>query len=506
MADGTNAVGNLAKKLEGKGILLSSDVDNLLLEGIDIDLISGKLVEKYPNPESVQIVDATVIKGIVEELKIDKAPVPLEIKARVGFRPAAAEVEARYSIGNGKQQNDGLRTEGSVSDFVAYFRSRLDKIKPFISTHSAASGMSPNLEAIRSYTNGREVTICGIVSNKITTKNGNIMTLIEDETADAKVIFMNATSEKARSLFGLAGEIINDEVIAVKGRISGPFVIANELIFPNVPLRERKTIDEDLAIAFVSDIHVGSKRFMEKNFSKMVEWLNGNADIGPKGLAGKVKYMVIAGDVADGIGVYPGQDRDLSILDVYLQYKRLAELLEDIPDYIQVFALPGNHDAVQAAEPQPALGNDIMKDFKKDNIHFVPNPSYLTLHGIKVLAYHGTSLDSIISAVPGMSYAAPEKAMVETLKRRHLSPIYGGNIIVPSRNDTLVIDTIPDILHMGHLHKNGITNYHGVDVVNSGTWQARTDYQIKLGHMPTPCVMPVYDAKKGSYVNIDFNG
>ncbi len=505
MADGANAVGNLVKKLEGKGILLSSDVDNALLEGIDIDMVSGKLIEKYPDPSAIQVVGSGVIKDIIEELKTDKAPVPLEIKAKAGFRPAAAEVEARYSIGNGKQQESN-RTEGSVGDFVEYFRNRLQKIKPFISTHSAASGMVPNLESIKAYTNGRELTICGIVSNKITTKNGNIMALIEDETGDAKVMFMNGTSEKAKSLFALAGEVINDEVIAVKGRISGPFVIANELIFPNVPIKERKVIDDDLAVAFLSDVHVGSKKFMEKNFLKMVDWLNGNVDIGPKGLAGKIKYMVLAGDVADGIGVYPNQDKDLAILDVYMQYKRLSELLENIPDYIQVFVLPGNHDAVQSAEPQPAIGIDMLKEFRRDNIHFVSNPSYLTLHGIKVLAYHGTSLDSIISAVPNMSYSMPEKAMVETLKRRHLSPIYGGNIIVPSRTDNLVIDTIPDILHMGHLHKNGITNYHGVDVVNSGTWQARTDYQVKLGHMPTPCVMPVYDAKKGGYVNMDFNG
>ena len=505
MANGMNAVGNLVKKLEGKGILLSSDVDNTLLEGIDIDLVSSKLIEKHSDSSQMLVVGSDVIRGIIDELKTDKAPLPLDIKARAGFRAAAAEVEARYSIGNGKQQDD-MRTEGSVNDFVAYFRSRLQKIKPFVSTHSAANGMVPSLELIKSYTNGREVTICGIVSNRIVTKNGNIMVLIEDETGDAKVMFMNGTSDKARSLFSLAGDIINDEVIAVKGRISGPFVIANELIFPNVPIKERKTIDEDLAIAFISDVHVGSKRFMEKNFLKMVDWLNGNVDLGPPGLASKIKYIVMAGDVADGIGVYPGQDRDLAILDVYMQYKRLAELVENIPDYIHVFMLPGNHDAVQSAEPQPAISNDILKDFKRDNIHFVPNPSYLTLHGIKVLAYHGTSLDSIIASVPNMSYAAPEKAMGETLKRRHLSPIYGGNIIVPSKTDNLVIDTVPDILHMGHLHKNGITNYHGVDVVNSGTWQARTDYQIKLGHMPTPCVMPVFDAKKGSYVNMDFNG
>ena len=84
---------------------------------------------------------------------------------------------------------------------------------------------------------------------------------------------------------------------------------------------------------------------------------------------------------------------------------------------------------------------------------------------ITVALYHGTSLDSIIASIPNNSYAKPEKAMVELLKRRHLSPIYGGNIIVPSKNDSMIIEKAPDILHMGHIHKNGITNYHGVAIV-----------------------------------------
>ena len=122
-----------------------------------------------------------------------------------------------------------------------------------------------------------------------------------------------------------------------------------------------------------------------------------------------------------------------------------------------------------------------------------------------MLTYHGTSLDSIIATIPNMSYAKPEQAMIEILKRRHLSPIYGGNTIVPSRMDTLVIDKVPDILHMGHIHKNGLANYHGIHIVNSGTWQDRTDYQIKQGHIPTPAQMPVFDAKVNNFKIIDFS-
>ena len=368
---------------------------------------------------------------------------------------------------------------------------------------NSLNGMVSTLEGIRSYSDGREITALGMISSKITTKNGNIMVVIEDETGEAKIMFMNGTSKKSLELFEKARHLVEDEVIAVSGKISGPFIIASEFVWPDIPINDRKQSEEDVAIAFISDVHVGSKFFMERNFSNFIKWLNGNYEK-REDLAGKVKYLVVGGDVVDGIGVYPNQDRSLTVLDIYAQYKIFFNFISMIPDYIQVFVIPGNHDAVQRAEPQPQLSSELVGDFKADNVHIIPNPSFLTLHGINVLAYHGASLDSIINAVPGTSYAKPEKAMIEILKRRHLSPIYGGNMIVPSKNDNMVIDKVPDILHMGHVHKNGMANYHGVDIINSGTWQSTTDYQLSLGHVPTPCVVPIYEAKGNRFTTINF--
>jgi DNA polymerase II small subunit len=95
--------------------------------------------------------------------------------------------------------------------------------------------------------------------------------------------------------------------------------------------------------------------------------------------------------------------------------------------------------------------------------------------------------------------------MVEILRRRHLSPIYGGNKVLPTRRDYLIIDEVPDILHMGHIHKNGATDYHGTLVINSGTWQSRTSYQIKQGHIPSPAILPVYELKSMNLSYVDFN-
>jgi DNA polymerase II small subunit len=492
---------SLSRTLSQARILLAADVDADLVKGVDINVIISRLIEIHKNDNSISIADRAEISSILEQIKIEKMPKPIELARGTNPNTMASNVESDYEIYKVEHES----AEGTVNDFINYFRNRIERIKKIIENRRIAANLAPNIEAIKKYTNGREVVIAGIVSNKIITKNKNLMVVVEDQTADFKIIFINGNSAESKALFESASRIINDEVIAIKGKISNQFIIANEIIWPDIPIKEKKVIDEDIAIAFISDIHVGSKQFMSKNFSNMIRWLNGEMTTKSAALAGKIKYLVMAGDVADGVGIYPDQEYDLAVPDVYLQYKMLMNFIGSIPDYIEVFIMPGNHDAVQRAEPQPELGKDLINDFKMDNVHFVSNPCKLKLHGIDVLSYHGTSLDSMISAIPDMSYARPEKAMIEILKRRHLSPIYGGNVVVPSRNDQMVIEEVPDILHMGHIHKNGLSEYHGVTVVNSGTWQARTNFQVRTGHIPTPCILPVYETKTRNVTMLNFD-
>ena len=496
-----NALKELVRVLSQSKILVSADVRADVLEGVEVDLLASKLIDTHKADTALAVINETEIRQTIEGLRVDKAPLPVEVIRSADFKPYASDIDARYSISNKPAE----RAEGTTADFVSYFRDRLAKTKRLIGEHRRDGyGHVQTLDMLKNFADGKEVMIVGVVTNRVTTKKGHTMVILEDETSEVRVLFINGTSQQARQLTERANTVIQDEVIAVKGKISGIFVMANEVVWPDIPIREKKKVEEDVAIAFMSDIHIGSKRFMQKNFQNMLEWINGSSGVGHRELAGKIKYIVMAGDVVDGIGVYPGQERDLAIFDIYAQYKELFDYIDTIPDYIHVFVLPGNHDAVQRAEPQPPLTSDLLRDFKKDNVHIVSNPSNMTLHGLDVLAYHGTSLASMISAIPGMSFSQPERVMIEVLKRRHISPVYGGNVIVPSKEDNLVIEKVPDILHMGHVHKNGIANYHGVEVVNSGTWQSITDYQISQGLIPTPCILPVYEAKSHAFTSLSF--
>lgn len=498
---GENAVKELVKRLSKVGVLVAADVKQESIQGFDIDDIASRIIERRIADPAMDMVNGTTLDSIIDEIQLEKAPKPIEVLQKTEFTAEASGIDANYSISNREIEY----SNGTVDGFVSHFRSRLQQLRYIVEQHRGSlTGMLASLEGLNSYSSGREVTIVGIISNKISTKNGNIMAVIDDETAEAKVMFMNGTSQQARQLFEKARHLVNDEVIAIKGKISGPFVIASELVWPDVPIQERKEVEDDIAIAYVSDIHIGSRFFMERNFSNFIKWTNGS--YGERNdIASKLKYIVVGGDIVDGIGVYPNQDKELTILDIYAQYKIFFNYISLIPEHIHVFVIPGNHDAVQRAEPQPQLSAELIGDFKLENVHILPNPSFLTLHGLEVLVYHGTSLDSVISAIPGMTYANPEKPMIEVLKRRHLSPIWGGNIIVPSKNDNMVIDKVPDVLHMGHVHKNAMANYHGVDIINSGTWQSTTDYQLMQGHVPSPCIVPIYETKGSKFTTMSFN-
>ncbi len=96
---------------------------------------------------------------------------------------------------------------------------------------------------------------------------------------------------------------------------------------------------------FISDTHVGSDTFLEPAWNRFADWL---AD-------SDYSYLLIAGDLVDGIGIYPGQDAELHIKNIYEQYDAFGAMMQDLPSRMKIIISPGNHDVVRGAEPQPVL-------------------------------------------------------------------------------------------------------------------------------------------------------
>jgi DNA polymerase II small subunit len=295
---------------------------------------------------------------------------------------------------------------------------------------------------------------------------------------------------KKKSLLLLQDQVVCFAVIKTRTNL----FLAEDIIFPEIGKKSQQRAQEPVYAVLTSDLHIGSNKFEKEAFKRFILWLRGKyGGEQMKEIASRVKYLLIAGDIVDGVGVYPNQARELSIRDVHKQYSFAAKYIEKIPDYIEIVISPGNHDAARKALPQPAIPDEYLAGMLgKKNIHSVGSPCLLSLHGVEVLMYHGRSLDDILGVIPGMDHNHPEKGMKLLMQSRHLAPVYGGKTMLSAENrDYLVIDRVPDIFHAGHIHVLGYCNYRGVLVVNSGGWQQQTDYMEKLGLVPTPGKVPV---------------
>ena len=415
-----------------------------------------------------------------------------EVIVKKGRRRIAEEYDSEIEL---RDVSKNASSRGCIEGFVEHFNSRYEKgLKVFrerkhlIDSHTVEQALAAGGKS--------DVKIIGLVESVRESKKGNTIIFIEDPTGVVPVVVLKSDRELAE----FARTIVNDDILAVEGVTGsreGGIVIAKTLSFPDVPYqRATESRSEPLAIALVSDIHVGSFEFMEKEFLRFLKWLN--CEVGSsrqRELAERVKYMVVAGDLVDGVGIYPGQIDDLNIKDIFSQYKRLSELFDMIPDYIEIIVGPGNHDATRQAEPQTPIFEDYAPElYENPMIHMVGNPCYARLHGTSVLAYHGRSMDDIISKVPGNSYSEPDKAMLNLLKKRQLVPIFGEKVPVsPGTEDCLFIDEVPDILHCGHVHTTGVQSYRGVTIVNSGAFQSQTDFQKRLNMQPDPGKVPIYE-------------
>jgi len=388
-------------------------------------------------------------------------------------------------------------SDGKIFDFITLFQDRYKTLSAIIKKKMEYRD-AINIEKINE---GENVSVIGIISNKFDSKD-SITLVIEDLTKDINVIINK--KDLPPNTEQIVKSLVLDEVIGVKGKVAkdGKTIFASDITEPDIPYDfVPNKSEKDVYVAFISDLHIGSVLFLQKEFENFLDWLNlkrNRIDI-----AEKVKYVLIAGDIVDGIGVYPHQEKELALLDIYKQYDFTAELIGKIPSDIEIIIIPGNHDAVRISEPQPEIDKKFAQRlYNMKNVHLCKNPAYVNIEGVNILMYHGASLDNLIRAIPGLSYSEPEKAMREFLKKRHLSPIYAD--IFPTENDNLVIKNIPDIIHCGHIHSNGYENYKGVHLINSGCFQGKTKFQEELGHEPTPARVPVMNLKTHNLTILDF--
>lgn len=417
------------------------------------------------------------------------------------FYPYAKDLKA--SINVLEDATGKLSSNGTLEEYLQYFQDRFKRIERLLRQRIDVKAATPILEALKSPAKTKLKIIC-MVTEKRESKNQMILS-VEDLQGSATVLVPQKAPEEVhkKALLLLLDQVICLAVIKTRSNL----FLAEDIIFPEIGRKTQQRAQEPVYAVLTSDLHIGSTKFQKEAFKRFILWLNGKyGNEQMKEIASRVKYLLIAGDIVDGVGIYPNQAKELSIRDVHKQYNFAAKYIEKIPEYIEIIISPGNHDASRKALPQPAIPQDYLNGLQGKNIHSVGSPCLLSLHGVEVLMYHGRSLDDIIAVIPGMDHEHPEKAMKLLMQSRHLAPLYGGKTMLsPENRDFLVIDRVPDIFHAGHIHVLGYCNYRGVLVVNSGGWQGQTEYMEKLGLVPTPGKVPVVNLQTLETTVLSFN-
>ncbi len=516
-----------------RGLLLDVEVLELLGETGDVESVKF-IIEKIKNHTQKRIITKKLFsenKDIVNRFfsylpeenqkKLEKLKIQLGINITISKEvsiettqpPKETKVIDLIKVADSNANNVKIFSSNSpigkkieVSDFINYFKNRFIEIKNILQNNYILNNLVSINKISRDRTN---FSVIGIVYDKKISKNKNILLDVEDLTGKIRVFINNNKPE----LYQKAEEITLDSVIGINGSGNREIIFANEIVFPDSIILERKKSPIDESALFIGDLHYGSKKFLEENFLKFIDCINNKLPKAPE--SEKVKYLFIVGDMVTGIGNYPNQEGDLKIKDLEEQFIGIAELLSKIRRNVKIIISPGNHDCVRLMEPQPILDEKYAWPlYNMKNVILTENPATINIGAVKnfpgfnVLTYHGFSFPYYANSIPKLMAEkvmnSPEKIMSYLLKNRHLAPTHTSTQYFPNKEDKHFIKEIPDIFFAGHTHKSAISYYNNILLVSSSSWEEKTPYQEKFGNEPDHCKVPMFNLKTRAVKMLDF--
>lgn len=388
----------------------------------------------------------------------------------------------------------------TVDDFVALYNRRFAMLEALLRTRSELAGLV-SINRLKSKPERERGAIIGMLLDKSVTAKKHLLLTLEDPTGTVKAL---ATANRADAYIA-AQDLAFDEVVGLSGTWARGLFFVDAIIVPDIPAsRELRKGPIEEYVAFVGDVHVGAKTFLSEEFEHMLLWLQGRSGSpDSRALARKVHYVCFMGDLVEGVGIYPGQEHDLTIPDIREQYRTFAAYVDRIPHDKAVIIIPGNHDVGRISEPQPPLDKEYAPDlWSLPHVRLLSNPCLFTIgacpgfSGLDVLLYHGYSLIYYANAIDSIrskgGMTRVDLVMEYLLRHRHLAPSHGSNLYVPdATTDPLVIDRIPDLFVTGHIHRTSVRTYRGTTLINASAWMDESDYQEKQGLIPQPARLPI---------------
>lgn len=221
-----------------------------------------------------------------------------------------------------------------VKGYNALFSSRFNKLKRIISERPE-SKMLKSISVVKSTKLENDVYVCGLVTARSAERNITKLVL-EDPSGSFEGIIFDDELQKT------AGTLLIDQFVMVRvatAKNSG--LMIKDLIMPDLPDQKINKSESEVYAVFLSDLHIGSKYFMEEELVEFVKWISS-----PDPVARKVRFVLIGGDMVDGVGIYPNQNKELVCQTIEDQLQKAEDLLDKIPTNVKIIIMPGDRKSV----------------------------------------------------------------------------------------------------------------------------------------------------------------
>ena len=257
----------------------------------------------HPNALKIlEDIDAKELKRIIKEIVREKTRQKRFLIDQDDLEIVLG-IKEDQSIGNEHRvlfdPSSKITSAEGVSGFNALFSNRFSKLKRIVSNRPEAK-MLKSIASVITTKSNNDMYVCGLVTERSSERNVTKL-LIDDASGSLETIVFDKNLQKT------ANQLLVDQFVMLKVRMgrNGGF-ITRDVIVPDVPDHFSNRSETEAYAVFLSDLHVGSKYFMKKEFDDFISWLSS-----PDPIARKVRFVILGGDVVDGIGIYPNQDKEL---------------------------------------------------------------------------------------------------------------------------------------------------------------------------------------------------
>ena len=384
---------NILTRLIESGFQITPDALEYILElDSPLETVESMILVKSPS-ESPSVLSKAYIESLVEGREVISKPIETSIEPpdepAPSLEPELEVVSSDWQFRIDKSPSDeNVGSEGTIEDFLLMFRDRFERIKKmYMARIDTQKAIPPSVAKMRKNPTKRTTPmdgdgsrrrkppsqmVLGIIRDKHISKAGNVIIDLEEYLPEKSATDSRSSSSESnnesilciipsrlsdlqgQNLSEKANSLLLDEIVCISGYVDYESrMIADDVLFPDIPMvRQIGRAKRDIYAAFISDLHCGSQEFLEDELDRFIAWLNGrDVDDSDKSMAENTRYLFIAGDMVDGISVYPGQRYHLAISSLYDQYALIAEKLRKLPDRMKVFCIPGNHDAARLGTP-----------------------------------------------------------------------------------------------------------------------------------------------------------